>query len=229
MENTNKMNRMTADLAAFEKRTKEKRQADPVQEIEIKITEEDDDSPETLSNILLRLSGLLLESSAMAVKAAFRARLTETEDADTDEDEEEADDNDEDDDCGNCPYGGRCGDEFGTMLLVARPGGNNSILTTDELEEELGEDPFGQENVFGVKPVPGTEDLYYTIPEKKPMKRGGKTYYRQPAVIFGVDEESGEVVSPGAKQLYAAMRYFEDVSTTINTRGGSEITVFCLD
>ena len=229
MENANKMNRMTADLAAFQKRTKEKRQADPVPEVEIEITEEEDDSPETLSNILLRLSGLLLESSAMAVKAAFRAGLTETEDADTDEDEEEADDNDEDDDCGNCPYGGRCGDEYGTMLLVARPGGNNSILTTDELEEELGEDPFGQDNVFGVKPVPGTEDLYYTIPEKKPLKRGGKTYYRQPVVIFGVDEESGEVVSPGAKQLYAAMRYFEDASTTIKTRGGSEAAVFCLD
>ena len=228
MENANKMNRMTADLAAFEKRTKEKRQADTVPEIEIEITEEDDETPETpetLSNILLRLSGLLLESSAMAVKAAFRARLTETEDEDTDEEE------DDEDICGNCPYGsdGQCGTEYGTMLLVARPGGNNSILTTDELEEELGEDPFGQDNVFGVKPVPGTEDLYYTIPEKKPLKRGGKTYYRQPAVIFGVDEESGEVVSPGAKQLYAAMRYFEDASTTIKTRGGSEAAVFCLD
>ena len=225
MENTNKLNRMTADLAAFEKRTKEKRQADPVQEIEIEITEEDDDSPETLSNILLRLSGLLLESSAMAVKAAFRARLTETEDEDTDEDEE-----DDEDICDNCPYGDdRCGAEYGTMLLVARPGGNNSILTTDELEEELGEDLFGQNNTFSVKPVPGTEDLYYTIPEKLPVKCGKKRYYRQPAIIFGVDETSGEVISPGAKQIYAAMRYFENASVTIKTHEGRETAVFCFD
>ena len=225
MENTNKMNRMTADMAAFAKLIKRTRQTDPVPEIEIDITDEDDESPETLSGILLRLSGMLLGGSAAAAKASLYAGLMESRSKNADEEED-----DDDDACDSCPYvGGRCGAGYGTMLLVARPGGNNSILTTDELEEELGEDPFGQDNVFGVKPVPGTEDLYYTIPEKKPLKRGGKTYYRQPAVIFGVDEESGEVVSPGAKQLYAAMRYFEDASTTIKTRGGSEAAVFCLD
>ena len=115
------------------------------------------------------------------------------------------------------------------MLLVARPGGNNSILTTDELEEELGEDLFGQNNTFDVKPVPGTEDLYYTIPEKLPVKCGKKRYYRQPAIIFGVDETSGEVISPGAKQIYAAMRYFENASVTIKTHEGRETAVFCFD
>ena len=225
MENTNKMNRMTADMAAFVKLMKGTRQTDSVQEIEIDITGEDDENPETLSGILLRLSGMLLGGSAAAAKASLYAGLMESRSKNADEEED-----DDDDACDSCPYvGGRCGAGYGTMLLVARPGGNNSILTTDELEEELGEDPFGQDNVFGVKSVPGTEDLYYTIPEKKPLKRGGKTYYRQPAVIFGVDEESGEVVSPGAKQLYAAMRYFEDASTTIKTRGGSEAAVFCLD
>ena len=49
-------------------------------------------------------------------------------------------------------------------------------------------------------PIPGTEDLYYTIAEKKPLKRGNKTYYKAPAVIFGIDEEAGEVVSPNASR-----------------------------
>ena len=77
-------------------------------------------------------------------------------------------------------------------------------------------------------PIPGTEDLYYTIAEKKPLKRGNKTYYKAPAVIFGIDEEAGEVVSPNARQLYAAARYFEEHSTTIRTREGSA-PVFCFD
>ena len=98
-----------------------------------------------------------------------------------------------------------------------------------ELEEELGEDLFGQNNTFDVKPVPGTEDLYYTIPEKLPVKCGKKRYYRQPAIIFGVDETSGEVISPGAKQIYAAMRYFENASVTIKTHEGRETAVFCFD
>ena len=152
MENTNKMNRMTADMAAFVKLMKGTRQTDPVQEIEIDITGEDDESPETLSGILLRLSGMLLGGSAAAAKASLYAGLMESRFENADEEE------DDDDACDSCPYvGGRCGAGYGTMLLVARPGGNNSILTTDELEEELGEDPFGQDNVFGVKPVPADD------------------------------------------------------------------------
>ena len=49
-------------------------------------------------------------------------------------------------------------------------------------------------------PIPGTADLYYTITEKKPLKRGNKTYYKAPAVIFGIDEEAGTVVTPNATQ-----------------------------
>ena len=226
MENTNKMNRMTADMAAFVKLMKGTRQTDSVQEIEIDITGEEDESPETLSGILLRLSGMLLGGSAAAAKASLYAGLMESRSENADEEEED----DDDDACNSCPYvGGRCGTGYGTMLLVARPGGNNSILTTDELEEELGEDLFGQNNTFSVKPVPGTEDLYYTIPEKLPVKCGKKRYYRQPAIIFGVDETSGEVISPGAKQIYAAMRYFENASVTIKTHEGRETAVFCFD
>ena len=228
MENTNKMNRMTADMAAFVKLMKGARQTDPVPEIEIDISDEDDETPETLSGILFRLSGMLLGGSAAAAKASLYAGLMESRSENADEEEDE--DDDDDDACDSCFYsGGRCGAGYGTMLLVARPGGNNSILTTDELEEELGEDLFGQNNTFDVKPVPGTEDLYYTIPEKLPVKCGKKRYYRQPAIIFGVDETSGEVISPGAKQIYAAMRYFENASVTIKTHEGRETAVFCFD
>ena len=62
----------------------------------------------------------------------------------------------------------------------------------------------------------------------KPLKRGNKTYYKAPAVIFGIDEEAGEVVSPNARQLYAAARYFEEHSVKIKTREG-EVSVFCFD
>ena len=86
----------------------------------------------------------------------------------------------------------------------------------------------GQTGTYDMHPIPGTEDLYYTIAEKKPLKRGNKIYYKAPAVIFGIDEEAGEVVSPNARQLYAAARYFEEHSTTIKTREG-EVSVFCFD
>ena len=48
-------------------------------------------------------------------------------------------------------------------------------------------------------------------------------------MIFGIDEDAGEVVSPNAKQLYAAAEYFEKASTTIKTREGGETAVFCFD
>ena len=113
------------------------------------------------------------------------------------------------------------------MVLVARPRGDNSVMTMDELAEEIGDIFAGQTGTYDMHPVPGTEDLYYTIPEKKPLKRGGKTFYKAPAVVFGIDEDAGEIVSPGAKQLYAAARYFENAARTIKTREGGETAVFC--
>ncbi len=44
-----------------------------------------------------------------------------------------------------------------------------------------------------------------------------------------LDEDAGEVVSPNARQLYAAARYFENASGTIKTREGGETAVFCFD
>lgn len=114
------------------------------------------------------------------------------------------------------------------MVLVARPNGDNTIMTMDELAEEIGDIFAGQTGTYDMHPIPGTEDLYYTIAEKKPLKRGKKTYYKAPAVIFGIDEEAGEVVSPNARQLYAAARYFEEHSVKIKTREG-EVSVFCFD
>ena len=102
-------------------------------------------------------------------------------------------------------------------------------MTMDELAEEIGDIFEGQTGTYEMIPVPGTEDLYYTIPEKKPLKRGGKTYYRQPAVVFGINEEEGEVVSPKAIQLYAAAQYFEKASTTIKTRESGEVPAFCFE
>ncbi len=102
-------------------------------------------------------------------------------------------------------------------------------MTTEELAEEIGDILGGQTGTYDMHPVPGTEDLYYTIAEKKPLKRGGKTYYKIPAVIFGIDEEAGEVVSPNARQLYTATEYFEKASTTIKTRENGETPVFCFD
>ena len=57
--------------------------------------------------------------------------------------------------------------------------------------EEIGDIFAGQTGTYDMHPIPGTEDLYYTIAEKKPLKRGNKTYYKAPAVIFGIDEEAG--------------------------------------
>ena len=213
MENTNKMNRLTNDMKSFEQLMKEKRTKEEFPEIEIEI-EDEEESP---AAILLQASGMLLDCSLMVAKAAFLVGLMESEDED-----------EEDDECDNCPYEGKCGNEYGTMVLVVRPDGDNTIMTLDEFAEEVDDIALGQTGTYDMKPVPGTEDLYYTIAEKKPLKRGNKTYYKAPAVIFGIDEEAGEVVSPNARQLYAAARYFEEHSTTIKTREG-EVSVFCLD
>ena len=213
MENTNKMNRLTNDMKSFEQLMKEKRTKEQFPEIEIEI-EDEEESP---AAILLQASGMLLDCSLMVAKAAFLVGLMESEDED-----------EEDDECDNCPYEGKSGNEYGTMVLVVRPDGDNTIMTLDEFAEEVDDIALGQTGTYDMKPVPGTEDLYYTIPEKKPMKRAGKTFYKAPAVIFGIDEDAGEIVSPNARQLYTAARYFEDASKTIRTREG-DTAVFCFD
>jgi len=214
MENTNKMNRLTNDMKVFEQLMKEKRSKEQFPEIEIEIGE-DDESP---AAILLQASGMLLDCSLMVAKVAFLVGLMENE----------AEDDDEDNECDDCPYEGKCGNEYGTMVLVIRPDGDNTIMTLDEFSEEIEDISLSQTGTYDMKPVPGTEDLYYTIPEKKPMKRAGKTFYKAPAVIFGIDEDAGEIVSPNARQLYTAARYFEDASKTIRTREG-DTAVFCFD
>ena len=216
MENTSKMKNLTNDLKAFEQMMKGQRQENQYPEIEFEIDTEED-SP---TDILLQVSGMLLDCSVMVAKAAFLVGLMEAE--------PEEDDEGEEDDCENCPYSGDCGSTYGTMVLVARPNGDNTIMTMDELAEEIGDIFAGQTGTYDMHPIPGTEDLYYTIAEKKPLKRGNKTYYKAPAVIFGIDEEAGEVVSPNARQLSAAARYFEEHSVKIKTREG-EVSVFCFD
>lgn len=214
MENTSKMKNLTNDLKAFEQLMKGQRKENQYPAIEFEIDTEED-SP---ADILLQASGMLMDCSVMVAKAAFLIGLMEAE-AGADEDEEEP--------CDNCPYGDDCS-RYGTMVLVARPDGDNTIMTMDELAEEIGDIFAGQTGTYDMHPIPGTEDIYYTIAEKKPLKRGNKTYYKAPAIIFGIDEEAGEVVSPQARQLYAAVRYFEEHSTKIRTREG-EISVFCFD
>lgn len=219
MENTNKMKNLTNDLKAFEQMMKEQRKGNHYPEIEFEIDTEKDSQ----ADILLQASGMLMECSVIVAKVAFLVGLMEAE---VDEDDE--DDEDECDNCDNCPYSGDCGSTYGTMVLVARPDGDNTIMTMDELAEEIGNIFAGQPGTYDMHPIPDTEDLYYTIAEKKPLKRGNKTYYKAPAVIFGIDEEAGEVVSPNARQLYAAARYFEEHSVKLKTREG-EVFVFCFD
>lgn len=214
MENTSKMKNLTNDLKAFDELMKEQRKENQYPAIEFEIDTEED-SP---ADILLQASGMLMECSVMVAKAAFLVGLMEAE----------AEDDEDEDPCDNCPYDGSCGSEYGTMVLVARPDGDNTIMTMEELAEEIGDISAGQTRTYDMKPIPGTEDLYYTIAEKKPLKRGGRTYYKAPAVIFGVDEEAGEAVSPNARQLYAAAHYFEEHSVKLKTREG-EVSAFCFD
>ena len=216
MENTNKMKNLTNNLKAFEQMMKEQRKENHYPEIEFEIDTEKD-SP---ADILLQASGMLMECSVMVTKAAFLVGLMEAE---VDEDDEA-----DEDECDNCPYSGDCGTTYGTMVLVARSDGDNTIMTMDELAEEIGDIFAGQTGTYDMHPIPDTEDLYYIIAEKKPLKRGNKTYYKAPAVIFGIDEEAGEVVSPNARQLYAVARYFEEHSVKLKTREG-EAFVFCFD
>ena len=233
MENKNKITGMTDELKHFHRmrkgtRTREQAQA-PEITIDVEIEEDEDDTPE---DILYEAADVLMDCAEMVSRAAFLVGLMQ--DHAYDEETAYADDDDEDDtpaedSCDACPYGGRCGNEHGTMVLVARPGGDNTVMTMDELAEEISGIFSGRPGTYDMHPVPGTEDLYYTIPEKKPLKRGGKTFYKAPAVVFGIDEDEGEIVSPGAKQLYAAMRYFENATRTIKTREGGETAVFCFD
>ena len=214
MENTSKMKNLINDLKAFEQMMKSQRKENRYPEIEFEI-DTDEDSP---ADILLQASGMLLDCSVMVAKAAFLVGLME---AKADEDDEDG--------CENCPCSGNCGSTYGTMVLVARPGGDNTVMTMNELAEEIGDIFAGGTGTCDMHPVPGTDDLYYTIPEKKPLKRGGRTFYKAPAVIFGIEEDAGEIVSPNARQLYAAARYFENASETIKTREGGETAVFCID
>ena len=118
MEKTNKMRNLTNDMKNFEKLMQEQRKEKQVPEIEIEIDTEED-SP---ADILLQAAGMLMDCSVMVAKAAFLVGLMEAE---TDEDDE--------DECENCPYSGDCGSTYGTMVLVARPDGDNTIMTMDEL------------------------------------------------------------------------------------------------
>ena len=212
----NKMQNLTNDLKTFEQMMKNQRREKEIRfpGIEFEI-DTDEDSP---ADILLQASAMLLNCSLMVAKAAFLVGLMEAE----------AGEDDDDDPCDGCPYDGACGSEHGMMVLVCRPDGNNTIMTMDELAEEIGDVFEGQTGTCDMHPIPGTEDLYYTISEKKPLKRAGKTYYKAPAIIFGIDEDAGETVSPDARQLYAAARYFEEHSAVIRTREG-EVPVFCFD
>ena len=228
MENTSKITRMADALKHYQHMRKEIRtrelEQDPEVTIDIAIEEDEDDTP---ADILYEAAGILKDCAEIVSKAAYLVSLKQdrTEDGDMDDEDDESPEDAWDD----CPCGGECGSEYGTMVLVARPRGDNSVMTMDELAEEIGDIFAGQTGTYDMHPVPGTEDLYYTIPEKKPLKRGGKTFYKAPAVVFGIDEDEGEIVSPGAKQLYAAARYFENAARTIKTREGGETAVFCFD
>ena len=228
MENTSKTAGMADALKNFyhlrkETRTREQEQ-DPEVTVDIEIEEDEDDTP---ADILYEAAGILKDCAEIVSKAAYLVSLKQDQmdDGETDDEDDESPEDAWDD----CPCGGGCGSEYGTMVLVACPRGDNSVMTMDELAEEIGDIFAGQTGTYDMHPVPGTEDLYYTIPEKKPLKRGGKTFYKAPAVVFGIDEDEGEIVSPGAKQLYAAARYFENAARTIKTREGGETAVFCFD
>ena len=220
MENTSKMNRMTNEMKAFQHMKNAERNEKQALDA---VLNDDDIAP---ADILMKASEMLLETSLMVAKAAFLVGFMD--DDDEEGEDESAPDSFDPDTCASCPYGD-CASRYGTMLLLCKPGGDNTILTMDELKEEIG-DLFGnQTGTYDMKPIPGTEDLYYVIPEKKPLTRGGKHYYREPAIIFAIDEDAGEVVSPHVGQLYAAARYFEEKSTTIRIREDGEKAVFCFD
>ena len=78
MENTNKMNRLTADLAAYQGHMKEVRQEDPVSEIELEITDEEEDE-ETAHEILRHAADMLIDGAAKIMRAAFFLILMEGE------------------------------------------------------------------------------------------------------------------------------------------------------
>ena len=228
MENTNKMNRLIANLAAYQRHMKEVRQEDPVLEIELEITEEEEDE-ETAHEILRHAADMLIDGAAKIMRAAFLMTCMGAGDDDDEEDDEEAEDA-----CDACPYGEMCGSEYGPTVLVARPGGDSKILTIDELEDEISDDEMNDIFANGIrtcdmKPVPGVEGLYYSIPEKQPLQRGREVFYKAPAVILAVDDNKYEVVNLNAKQIYTAMRYFENATRTIKTREGGETAVFCFD
>ena len=135
MEKTNKMKSLTNDMKTFEKLMQEQRKEKQIPEIELEIDTEED-SP---ADILLQAAGMLMDCSVMVAKAAFLVGLMEAE---TDEDDE--------DECDNCPYSGNCGSTYGTMVLVARPDGDNTIMTMDELAEEIGDIFAGRPRSSGI-------------------------------------------------------------------------------
>ena len=135
MENTSKMKNLTNDLKTVEQMMKGQRKENQYPEIEFEIDTEES-SP---ADILLQASGMLLDCSVMVAKAAFLVGLMEAE-ADDDENGE--------DECDNCPYSGDCGSTYGTMVLVARPDGDNTIMTMDELAEEIGDIFAGQTGTY---------------------------------------------------------------------------------
>ncbi|ERL22972.1 hypothetical protein HMPREF1986_00148 [Oribacterium sp. oral taxon 078 str. F0263] len=162
MEKNKNIRTLTNDLKTFEQMMQSQRKDAPIPEIEIEIdtdTDDEKDPSEDLNEAFLLIMGAVQQLGKAILKVKY------LEDAYFGREEE--------DDCDLCPYGGDCGSAYGTMVLVARPDGDNTIITLDELVEEIGDLADGQTGTYETKPIPGTEDLYYTIPEKKPLKRGG--------------------------------------------------------
>lgn len=209
MEKTNKYDRIAADMKAFkalqslfENSGNDSKDALP------------DDRDVMPSEVLMKIYHTLNDCAGLAAKAALLSKLQEI-------------DKEEDRDvCGSCIYDGGCRGVL--SVLVCWPGGDNTIMTLEELVEEIGDVFSEKKNVYEVRPVPGAKDLYFIIPEKKPLRRKEKIYYALPAIVFGVDEEQGEMVSPNASQLYEAARYFER-NTTIVSAGERSMPVFCFD
>lgn len=115
------------------------------------------------------------------------------------------------------------------IVMVVHPEGDNALMRMRDLVGEFAGHTDEASGELNLMRIPDTEKLFCAFIRQKSIRRKGRIFFRSPAIILGIDEVEGEVVSPALEDLYVAGCYFENAMATLQTRTGKKIPVFCFE
>ncbi len=195
---------------------------------------EEEDRPETesedssVSGIMCGIAEVMNESSAvLRILSSLVKLIEEADDREQEGPDSETDsmidvwlwDDDYDDD----------DDEKPVIVLIAAPSDGISAMPISRAAQKYPALFPEDDSPKGLTPIPGTEDMYYSITCCGRKFRNGKVFVSSPIMIVKIDEEAGEFTSPDALDLYKAAEYFDRRKTLIRTSAGSTVPAFCLN